>query len=349
MGAHKDTKPQWVLYKDQLYHVSEFALYPVADRPHPFCTLCRQEVVLKLGKVRAHHYAHRPDENGGPSLCAATQPETALHLNLKFHLLDQLQSARELWVEQACKAGCQNTRRVVLVCDWDEVSVECPLDRFRLDVALLRQEQVIGALEVVVTHATDAAKVEYLDRHQIRWLELAADESLYEGPEAWTPQQPLPVDLAHLAERPWWQSWICPTCRDERERQQQEQQKRMAKGEVARQKIAAAKTRFTEPRPIKVAPAPTSHFRSEVKASRLIEVTFRSGKFLREIFYIIQEFDAEGPSRVVLQSGFQSRTTLAQLPGGITLNKLRELEQIVENWCAQQRKRGAEVDDSMAW
>lgn len=349
MDARRDTKPQWVLYKDQLYHVSEFALYPVADRPRPLCTLCRQAVVLKLGQVRANHYAHLPDENGQASQCAATQPETALHLNLKFYLLEQLQNANELWVEQSCRAGCQNKRRIAFISGWDAVRVEYSWDKFRLDIALLRQGQLIGALEIMVTHATDATKVESLDRHHIRWLELKVDANFYDAPDAWTPQQPLPVEEAQLANRPWWREWTCPQCQTERARRQRAEQDKIAAGEIARQKIAATKIRFSEHTQARAVRVPEGNFRSEVKAARSVEVTFRSGNFLREIFYIVQEFDDDVPSRVLLQTGFKTKTTLAHLPGALTPGKIQELGQIVENWCAQQRKRGAEVDDSMAW
>ena len=283
------------------------------------------------------------------SFCAATQPETALHLNFKFYLREQLQSASELWVEQSCAAGCQKMRRVVLVHSWDEVRIECQLDRFRLDVALLQQGQVIGALEVVVTHAIDAAKIEYLDRHQIRWFELSANENFYEGPSAWTPKQPLPVDEVQLADRPWWQTWVCPACREEKQRQKREEQERIEMGKLTRQKLAATKIRFAEIKRDQVPTETAINFRSQVRAARSIEVTFRSGKFLREIFYIVQEFDAEEPSRVLLQSGFKIKTTLAQLPGAMTPEKMQELKQFVENWCAQQKSRGADVNDSMSW
>src|SRR5512147_2492789 len=50
----------------------------------PFaCPSCGEEVLARLGPVRARHFAHRPG-----SRCPLTAPETALHLEAKLRLLD---------------------------------------------------------------------------------------------------------------------------------------------------------------------------------------------------------------------------------------------------------------------
>lgn len=182
--------PGWVLYKDQLYHVSEFAHLPPKERPRATCPLCNLAVVLKLGKVRTHHYAHVQESD-----CAAGSPETALHLNTKFHFYNELLQAavKTLRVKQGCQ-GCSAVTTRVWLKDWDEVRVEYQMDPFRPDIALLKNSVVIGALEILVTHAVDERKATFFDEQNIRWAEIRASESIYLGEKAWRATKPLPIN-----------------------------------------------------------------------------------------------------------------------------------------------------------
>ena len=82
----KEINPQWVKVNDQIRRVSDYAHLPPSLRPKVRCPLCLEPVIMKLGQVKFHHYAHQPDR-----ICVATQPETALHLNTKFHIYEQLE------------------------------------------------------------------------------------------------------------------------------------------------------------------------------------------------------------------------------------------------------------------
>ncbi len=66
-------------------------------RPDAYCPVCDCQVTLKLGQKNAHHFAHRPED-----ICSATQPETALHLNCKFHIYKQLITGTALSVSMSC-------------------------------------------------------------------------------------------------------------------------------------------------------------------------------------------------------------------------------------------------------
>ena len=72
---------QWVKVNGETHHVSDFAHLPPQQRLEAYCPVCGHQVLLKLGKVRVHHAAHYEG-----IVCAATQPETAIHLNSKYHL-----------------------------------------------------------------------------------------------------------------------------------------------------------------------------------------------------------------------------------------------------------------------
>ena len=164
-------------------------------RPPAICSQCGEPVTLRLGAVRRHHYAHRPDSD-----CLAGSPETALHLNTKFYLARQLEqfAGGQLAVRERCAGAegrpeCLRSRHGAWEVAWDAVRVEYRLDPLRPDIAALAGGRIAGALEVRVTHAVDTAKAKILAQLGVPWLEVEADEALYAGPTPWTPTQTLPV------------------------------------------------------------------------------------------------------------------------------------------------------------
>jgi competence protein CoiA len=59
----------------------------VSERPEaPFiCPLCRREVILRKGKIKVHHFAHKP-----PVLCSLGAGETEAHHRAKLAIYDAL-------------------------------------------------------------------------------------------------------------------------------------------------------------------------------------------------------------------------------------------------------------------
>jgi len=205
---------QWVKVNEEIHHVSDFAHLPQGKRPEATCPVCGTEVMLKLGKVRIHHAAHYEGV-----FCKATQPETIIHLNTKYHLQKVLTSTTKLKVWHYCdgwqtiihKTGCarKNKREFVYLENWDRVEVEWAYGSYRLDVALLKDEKVIGAIEVFVTHEANEEKIEYLDKQGLAWVEIKATQSFYSSPTAWTTETPLKL-------KKWNQEimrmWQCEQC-----------------------------------------------------------------------------------------------------------------------------------------
>ena len=93
----RDPKLAYVLHQGVYCHVSSFTHPPPKARPPVFCPGCDEEVIPHIGRKYVHHAAHRQD-----ATCALTGPETALHLNTKFHLYLQLSNARRLFIAQPC-------------------------------------------------------------------------------------------------------------------------------------------------------------------------------------------------------------------------------------------------------
>ncbi len=68
---------------------SNKVLARVSERSEaPFaCPVCRREVILRKGKIKVHHFAHRP-----PVLCALGKGETESHHRAKLAIYDALRN-----------------------------------------------------------------------------------------------------------------------------------------------------------------------------------------------------------------------------------------------------------------
>src|SRR4051812_24061701 len=94
----------WVLVGGRPRRISDFAALPARSRPRATCPECGGKLTLKLGRIRRHHAAHAPD-----ATCAATQPETALHVDTKLYLASELAMAigvaGGLVIRRACEGS----------------------------------------------------------------------------------------------------------------------------------------------------------------------------------------------------------------------------------------------------
>ncbi len=120
-----ECKLAWVLVAGENHLVSEYKDLPPWQRPDAFCPVCKDRVILRLGPIKVHHAAHKPKV-----ICAVTQPETALHLNVKLYIAHQLKDASELYFRKPCSGDsdgiCYKSKnKLAIFCsNWDEVQVE---------------------------------------------------------------------------------------------------------------------------------------------------------------------------------------------------------------------------------
>ena len=223
MPLHNDIFPIWVLINDELRNVSEFAYLKGKDankRPKAFCPVCGDEVTMKLGTKKVHHYAHKNIQN-----CPAS--ETPLHYNTKFHIYKQLLKAQAITINYPCER-CEKVRKLTTlihqtwIADWDSVEIEYRTHSFTPDIALLKSGDVVAAIEVKVTHETEEDKAQFYKRQRIQWLELTPTEEIYRGHNAWTASQPLDFDRVEPIPQ-----YKCNYC-IEKEQKIAEQMKRVA-------------------------------------------------------------------------------------------------------------------------
>lgn len=307
MVRHDEAHPQWVLIDGELHDVSEFVCLPPRSRPDVICPVCANLVTMKLGTERVHHYAHQPGQ-----VCITTQPETALHLNVKFYIYHQLLKTDRILIEQECAGHCDKTKQSIWLQGWDRLEVEYTVSSFRPDIALVKDEKVIGAIEVVVTHRMEEPKREYFEEQEIKWLEIDADESLYQGDGAWKTEDPLQFTVCH----PDLEKWICDDCLD---RQREAQERR----EYER------------------------HNYTEIHATKMVDFYFPSGKKHREVYYVMKRVENDQWVRAWVKT--EKNRVVASQKGPITPESLKLLSQAVARELDKRRRQRAIVDDFMEW
>jgi len=348
----------WVLTTDGLRHVSTWAHLPPRGRPRNTesaprevtCPVCERPVLLKLGRKVVHHAAHAP---GDP--CVVTQPETALHFNLKCHLHDQLAAAvgagRPLRVTEACMVGqsglgwkrrydtpapadylrhewladpCEERRERVWLEAWDHVELERRVGDERAaripDIVLYQGGVVVGAIEVFHSHAVDYAKAEALAARDVKWLEVRTDEALLADGSAWTLDTPLPAHRTGPAAR-----WRCAAHEEARE--------------AARQAALEAEARERE----------AARHSRRVCAVKLVDIRYPCGTPDRNVYRVVEERTDGVLHTIVLE---RNRLTLLRLPLAAAAKRVL-WARIKKTYAADVRgitvKRGAATDCAMGW
>src|SRR4051812_14146198 len=199
------------------------------------CPVCDQPVTMRLGPILAAHAAHAPSAR-----CATLREETALHVNLKCRIAEQLRelagTGATIRLRERCVVGAwrrvSGARRVdappETVLERELTAEPCRQHQDRTwpvtwgrvelerrgvddavaripDIVLYRGARAVGAIEVFHTHAVDKPKAEALARLGVPWLEVRADPALIDPDGAWTVAMPLPAHRAGPDDL-----WRCP-------------------------------------------------------------------------------------------------------------------------------------------
>lgn len=164
------------------------------------CPGCGAALVLRRGRLRRPHFAHRSGE-GCPT-------ETTLHRAAK-HLLGQI---IEDWKKRGGPRPCVSRPCPTYSCEGgivqdlpdDVTHAQCEVrleQGLIADVVLFRGAVPSAAIEILVTHRVDPEKAQ---RFSIPWMELRAAD-LLERPYWW------------VAEQDGLQPFVCPACSRRRE------------------------------------------------------------------------------------------------------------------------------------
>lgn len=276
----KEIFPQWVLVNGQIQRVSDFYYLPPSSRPEAICPLCMHPVIMKLGNKRVHHYAHQVGV-----ICAATQPETALHLNAKFYIYAQLLSGSKLYLEQLCSNSCGNSRIVCWAEGWKNVEIESKIGTFKPDISIVGTNDTINAIEIVVTHHVEDDKEQFFTTRGIYWLEVEASESIYEGENAWKIDQPLPFTVC----KPPLTEWICDDCCEQLRKDEELKHRQEKKAE----ELLRREQRKKEYR---------QHNNPEVIYAKMVDFYFLSGKKKRIIYFLKKDIRNNNPVGIFVET-----------------------------------------------
>ncbi len=323
---------QWVRVQGEIRYVSDFKDLEIRDRPEAYCPICGRNVILKLGPERAHHAAHYEG-----AICAATQPETAIHLNSKYYLQKILGLTDQVKIWQGCDGWAvgtyhtfcyeENRHEVLYIQNWDRVEVEWTFGKYRLDVALLNGEYVVGAIEVLVTHPSEREKIEYLNQQGIAWVEIRVTPDFYTAPTAWTVDTPLETENYN---RSLVEAWRCEHCTSAMEEHKKSVEETNYYQEEKESKKAYAQ-------------------QFEIVAVRLIDFYYSSGKKYRSVFVIQNRVKDGNILYAELQeAGTQRRTIARQLPS-ISAESYERLRTALKVDIKKKRENNTIIDDSTSW
>jgi hypothetical protein len=200
-------KLEWATVDGVIFHAAQFVGVDPSDRPEGRCQCCEEAIVWKAGDVVLPHVAHRAN-----STCAATNPETAEHMNAKAKIAHALTCENVLTIASKCSAGHPGEMPWA-VAPWAYVQPEYRLGTRRPDVALLdASRDGLAAIEVLHTHAVDKVKAADFAAAGLPWVEVLSSVAL-----EWDEKSPLSIVAADAVTRAGFDA-ACRPCAETRAR-----------------------------------------------------------------------------------------------------------------------------------
>lgn len=340
-GRGRSVKLAWVQVDGQDVPVAAFDGLAPAERPQATCGACGEPVTLKLGEQRAPHAAHRPE-----AACALTAPESALHYNAKMHLAEVLRHAQSLELSYACpgpgtdaygyQRPCDEKNRVMWQTPWDGVEVERLVDARRPDILLLQGGRPVGAIEVRVTHAVDAAKARALASSRLPWVEVLGRDLWGPDGARWVDGSPMPAHAGSDGLLP-----PCDACT--RKRAAEEALRAQVVRHARERELALADFRRAAEHRAQTAPYEGLH----VRRIRVFDRFLRSGDVERDAL-VLADIRAQG--RVVDSVLFLASDlrTLRAFGGPAAGQQWRTLRETADSWLREQAA-GADLDAPDQW
>ena len=141
------------------------------------CPNCNRYLILRRGKIKRPHFAHK-------TLSVNCTPETALHYIFKILLHEKIQHYLETNLPLDIKWNCEycpNPHTGNLLKKAVQVKLEHNLGVCKPDIALLdKDNKVIAAIEVVVSHSPEQSTLDYYELNKIVLIQyiLTTDEDI---------------------------------------------------------------------------------------------------------------------------------------------------------------------------
>lgn len=175
MTRRGEVRLRWALVDGERVEAMRFVDVHPDERPVGHCPCCGERIQWKAGAEITAHVAHL----GGAACSTVTSSESEDHLNAKLDLADALAALPQLEAARVCQCQSSSRRVDVVAQGWTRVAMEhrSPRTTRVPDVALLDEAgAILLAIEVVHTHAVDAAKAADYAAAQIPWIEVSVEE-----------------------------------------------------------------------------------------------------------------------------------------------------------------------------
>lgn len=140
-----------------------------------YCIECKEEVILRKGKVRMPHYAHKPDretECAGGNEGSAETWQHALAKQLVVKCIDKWRFYARC---RTCKTVSGHIVHHFPASEGFFAAEEKPVPPYRIDVLVTRNGEAHAAIEVHQTHAVDDKKRKDLEARGILVIEVEAE------------------------------------------------------------------------------------------------------------------------------------------------------------------------------
>ena len=141
------------------------------------CIDCKEEVFVKQGEQRVHHFCHYKSTN---CLMYRYQPtiegggETEYHLNAKYKMKSLIETQHEISIRSTCQLCKYTTTAILPKFENMKVVLEHSFiyrdQQVIADLACLFDEQIVFIIEIMYSHATDENK------RPSPWFELYSTE-----------------------------------------------------------------------------------------------------------------------------------------------------------------------------
>lgn len=160
------------------------------------CLTCNEQLTLKRGEFKRAHFAH-----SGNSACVQNNAESVIHAAFKNLFAQRTEQFRTFSLRVDC-AACETEQTLSFRLSPDSQALtEYRIGPYRADVAIVKAEVALLALEVLHTHAVDPTKAE---QFAAPWFEVRAHVSVL--------LQQRGAPHAQAVNTNWFRAHPCPNC-----------------------------------------------------------------------------------------------------------------------------------------
>jgi hypothetical protein len=190
------------------------------------CPICSESMSPVFPSQKAAHFRHHSGRKHSE--------ETIMHFNVKHHIAKKLQDGCIIEIIGKCGSGfCQGVKMPPLLRGKpdnyriDDFIVDA--NNYKPDIALLLKNQLIGAIEICVTHKSTEEKISWYEKNNIGFFEIDVNKYTYDSIMEWNGGNGLSFYISRHSKPIRLLPEVCPECevlKKEQEKRELEIKKR---------------------------------------------------------------------------------------------------------------------------